>query len=78
MVTNIVQQKSAQSLVLVPVEAYLIERQASSADEAYFTSLLDTGDEIVDPAAGAPAPVAPVAAPSMAAYLVGLLDDGDE
>ena len=76
MVTNIA-QKATQSLILVPVETKPIELQAIPAEQAYFTGLLDTGDQIIDSTAGAPSPAAP-AAPTMVAYLIGLLDDGEE
>ena len=79
MTTSTIKQLSAQPLILVPVEVNAIEQHANSAEEAYFAGLLDTGDEPAAPTAALPAPITPVpAAPTLAAYLVGLLDDGHE
>jgi hypothetical protein len=48
---------------------------ASPAEAAYFTGLLDTGDQQVSPTEAMPRPAA---APTVAAYFLGLLDVGDE
>jgi hypothetical protein len=77
MMTSTIKQQSAQSLILVPIETKEIGQEAAEA--SYFTGMLDMGDEIVAPTADTPSPIAHVpAAPTMAAYLIGLLDDGEE
>jgi hypothetical protein len=54
------------------------QRPRPPAASAYFAALLDACDETAPEPGAEPQKPGPIAAPNVAAYLVGLLDNGED